>query len=115
MVADLERRLTCLQIFVELNVKYLFYADDKVVYFVYNNNVTQEVFDSKFGTLQKSFSAKLRLNTNKIEFKNIALKSSMVCDIQLPMDSILGYYSYWDNVKFLGFLDEKLSLSFQAS
>ena len=43
-------------LFVELNVNYHFRADDTVVYFVYHNNVTREVVDSIFGTLQKRFN-----------------------------------------------------------
>ena len=61
-----------------------------VVYFVYNNNVNYEVFDSKMGTLQKWFNgAKLRLKTKKTEYMNILMKISIVCDIQLQMDSNL--------------------------
>ena len=68
----------------------------RLFFFVNNNNVTQEVFDSKFSTLQKRFNgAKLRLNTKKTEFMSIKWKNSMVFDIQMPMGS-----KFLDNVKF---------------
>ena len=80
--------------FAKLNVNYCFGAGDMADYFVYN--VTQEKFDSTLGTLQKRLNgAKIRLNTKKTEYINIARKSSMVSDIQLQMDSKFSNMSFW--------------------
>ena len=81
--------------FAKLNVNYCFCAGDMADCFVYNN-VTQEKFDSTLGNLQKwSNGAKIRLNTNKTEYINIARKSSMLSDIQLQMDSKFSDVSFW--------------------
>ena len=81
-------------------MNYHFYADDTVVYFVYEETVTEEKFDLIIGTLQKRFwGAKLKLNTSKTEFMKVVRNISFNADIKLPKDS-----KFSNQVNFLGFI-----------
>ena len=52
----------------ELGIKYHFYADDSVLYFVFGSTLSQCVFDDILTSIQRWFSnAKLKLNADKSE------------------------------------------------
>ena len=99
-------------VFERLDVNYLFYADDSVIYFVYHSSINEEAFDLILTTLQKWFSgAKLRLNSNKTEYMFVSRKNSFNSDIELPTDA-----NFSNNVTLLGFnLDSRLSYAKQVS
>ena len=90
-------------IFKQLQINYHFYADDTIIYFVYEQAVTQK-FDLIISTLEKWFcSTKLKLNTSKTEFMKVVRNNSFNADLKLPMDS-----KFLNNKKFLSFtLDDK--------
>ena len=97
-------------IFKQIQINYHFYADDTVIYFVYEETVTQEMFDLIISTLQKWFcGAKLKLNPSKTEFMKLVRNNSFNADLKLPMNS-----KFSNRVKFLG-LDDKLLFSKQIS
>ena len=55
-------------LFERLDVNYLFYPDDTVIYFVYNDSINRGAFDLILTTLQKWFNgAKIRINSNKTD------------------------------------------------
>ena len=98
-------------LFERLDVNYHFYADDTVIYFVYDSSINR-AFDLILTTLQKWFSgAKLRLNSNKTQYMFISRKNSLNSDIELPTDA-----NFCNNVTLLGFnLDSRLSYTKQVS
>ena len=86
-------------LFERLDVNYLFYAEDTVIYFVYHASINQGSFDLTLTALQKWFSgAKLRLYSNKTEYMVISRKNSLNSDIELPTDA-----NFSNNVALLGF------------
>ena len=89
----------------------LFYADDNVIYFAYEETVTREKFDLIISTLQKWFcDTKPKLNTSKTEFVKVVQNNSSN-DLKLPMD-----FKFLNHVKLLGFiLDVLLLFSRQIS
>ena len=98
-------------IFKQLQINYHFYADDTVIYFVYEETVSQEKFDLIISTLQKWFcGAKLKFNISKTEFMDVVRKNSFYAELILPIDSKLS-----NHVKFLGFILDKLLFSKQIS
>ena len=67
---------------------YHFYADETVIYFVYEETLNQKKFDLIIRTLQKRFcGSKLKLNTRKKEFMKIMTKNSFNADLSLSTDS----------------------------
>ena len=97
-------------IFKQLQTNYHFYADDTVIYIVYEETVTQEKFDLIISTLKKWFcGVKLKLNTSKTEFMKIVRIITFNADLKLPVDS-----EFLNHVNFLGFiLEDKLLFSKQ--
>ena len=76
----------------ELGIKYHFYADDTVLYFVFGSSLSQYMFDDILTSIQRWFSnAKLKLNADKIGYM-IIRKCKIVkhCLLRLPED---GYYT----------------------
>ena len=87
-------------IFKQLQINYHFYADDTVIYFVYEETVTHEKIDLIINSLQKWFrGAKSKLNTSKADSMRVVRKISFNADLRLSTDSKLS-----DHVKFLGFI-----------
>ena len=87
-------------IFKQLQIKYHFCADDTVIYFVYEETVTQVKFDQIISTLRKWFcGAKLKLNTIKTEFMKVVENFSFNADLKLHMDS-----KFSNHVISLGFI-----------
>ena len=99
-------------LFERLDVNYLFYADDTVIYFVYHSSINEDAFDLILTTLQKWFSgAKLRLKLNRTEYMFVSRKNSLNSDIELPTDA-----NFSNNVTLLGFnLDSRFSYAKQVS
>ena len=66
--------------FKQLNINDHFYADDTIIYFVYEETVTQENIDLIISTLRKWFrSAKLNVNTGKTDFIKSSTKTFFQC------------------------------------
>ena len=62
---------------------YHFYADETVIYFVFEETLTQEKFDLIISTLQKQIcGAKSKLKTRK-EYMKIMRKNSFNVDLSL--------------------------------
>ena len=75
-------------LFESLDVNDHFYADDTVIYFVYQASINHGAFDLRLTTLQKLFSgAKLRLKSNKTEYMFISGKNSLDSKIEFPTDA----------------------------
>ena len=75
-------------------------SDDTVIYFVYEETVTQEKLDLIIKTWQKWFlDAKLKLNISKAEYMKVVQKNAFNADLKLIMD-----YKFSNVVKLLGFI-----------
>ena len=63
---------------------YHFYADETVIYFVFEETLTQEKFDLIISTLQKQIcGAKSKLKTRKKEYMKKMRKYSFNADLSL--------------------------------
>ena len=97
----------------ELEIRYHFYADDTVLYFVFGSTLSQCMFDNILTSIQRWFSnAKLKLNANKSEYM-IIRKCKIVKHVllRLPEDG-----NYTEQVKFLVcYIDCQLTLQRQIN
>ena len=97
----------------ELGIKYPFYADDTVLYFVFCSTLSQCMFDDILTSIQRSFSnAKLKLNADKCEYMTIRkCKFVKHALLRLPEDG-----DYTEQVKVLGcYFDCQLTLQRQVN
>ena len=96
----------------QMQINYHFYADNTVIYFVYDKTVTQEKFGLIISTLQIWFcAAELTLNTQQTEFIKAVRNILFNANLKLPVDS-----KFSNHVNFLGFnQNDKLLFSNQIS
>ena len=97
----------------ELGIKYHFYADDTVLYFVFSSTLSQCIFDDILTSIQRWFSnAKLKLNADKSE--NMIIRKCKIVKhdlLQLP-----EYGDCTEQVKLLGCcIDCQLTLQRQVN